>query len=351
MAFVSCFHHIHFIDVAFSPSYNGANLESCPIMTEIIEHEEPLGERICMMVLNTISWLWRTACWAVIALALIPLPPFQWWALYTAVSHGRVRTVKLLARRWVFAMMPASVNAKMMLRAGYRASTSDSTDANKQIFKWLLTHGGIISQKSFLSGWLYTYFSLSTFACLENWVELAVEHNAIADDTKYELLLHCVKHSYYGCPYVDHKPRYMALCTAMIEKWRAFFHAVQEGEDLRVALWDSVLKDGSPETMNALLRHTPVLHVVNIMERVVRSKKCTAETLNAVANHMDVQDVLNQLHERYSAQFRNPPNFETWLSENFRLSEAYTIYCNQEQHKRLRQHIEEYEPAVSKRKM
>lgn len=320
-------------------------------MTEITEYKEPLSERMCMMLVNTIEWLWRTAGWSVIALAIIPLPPFQWWALYTAISHGRKRTVQLLARHWVFAMMPASVNAKMMLRAGYRAGTSDSTDAHTQIFRWLLTHGGIISQKSFLSGWLYTYFSLSTFACLEDWAELAVEHNAIADDTKYELLLHCVEHSYYGCPYVDHDPRYMALCTAMLDKWGAFFHAVQESEDLREALWDSVLKDGSPETINTLLRYTPAPHVVTIMERVVRSKKCTLETLEAVAIHMDVQDVLNQLHTTYSAQFRNPPNFETWLSENFRLNKAYTAYCNEQQNQLLRTHIQEYEPASSKRKM
>lgn len=320
-------------------------------MTKISEYEEPLSERMCMMLVNTIVTVWRTAGWGVIALSLIPLPPFQWWALYTAISHGRVRTVKLLARGWVFAIMPASVNSKMMLKAGYRASKSHSTEANNQIFRWLLTHGGVISQKSFLRNWLYTYFSLSTFACLEDWAELAVEHNAIADDTKYELLLHCVEHSYYGCKYIDHKPRYMALCTAMLDKWGPFFHAVQENEDLHVALWDSVLKDGSPETMNALLRHTPALHVVNIMERVVRCKKFTVETLNAVATRMDVQDTLDQVHENWRALFRNPPNFEAWLSGNFRLSEAYTAYCNQQQNQLLRTHIEEYDPAPSKRKM
>lgn len=315
------------------------------------EYKEPLGERLFMMVVGAIAWLWRTSGWAVIALAIIPFPPFQWVALYTAVSHGRERTVKLLARRWVFAMMPASVNAKIMLRAGYRASKSYSTTANERIFKWLLTHGGVISQKSFLRDWLYTYFSLSTFACLEDWAELAVEHNAIADDTKYELLLDCIKHSYYGCKYIDHKPRYMNLCTAMLEKWGAFFHAVQESEDLRVALWNAVLKDGSPETMNTLLRHTPASHVVNIMERVGNSKKCTVETLNAVATHMDVVGLLHQLHKNACAHFRNPPDFETWLSDNFRLSEAYTEYSNQQQNTRLRQHIEEYEPIVAKRKM
>lgn len=315
------------------------------------EYIEPLSDRIEMTLVDTIAWLWRTAAWAVIALGIIPFPPFQWWALYTAVSHGRTRTVKLLGRRWVFAWMPASVNATIMLRAGYRASKSHSTIANKQIFTWLLTHGGVISQKSFDQGWLYTYFSFSSFACLENWAERAIEHNAIADDTKYELLLDCIEHSYYGSPYVDHDPRYMALCTAMLEKWGAFFQTVQEDEELRVHLWNAVFKGGSPQTMNALLRHTPVLHVVNIMERVVRSKKCTVETLNAVATHMDVRNMLHQLHKNASATFRNPPDFETWLSDNVYLSESYSAYCNQQQNMRLRQHVEEFKSTESKRKM
>lgn len=313
---------------------------------------EPLSDTLLMMMVDTIAWLWRTSCWAVIALGLIPFPPFQWWALYTAVSHGRTRTVKLLARRWMFAMMPASVNAKIMLRAGYRASKSHSTTANEQIFTWLLTHGGIISQKTFDRGLWYTYFDLSSFACLEDWAERAVEHNAIADDTKYELLLHCIEHSYYGNKYVDQEPRYIGLCTAMLEKWGAFFHTVQEEEELRVALWDAVFKGGSPETLNALLRHTSSSHVVNIIERVGNSKKCTVETLNAVATHMDVHDMLHQLHKNASAQFyRNPPDFETWLTDNVRLSEAYNAYCNQQQNIRLRQHIDEYKPTVGKRKM
>jgi len=316
------------------------------------EYIEPLSDRIEMALVDTIAWLWRTAAWAVIALGIIPFPPFQWWALYTAVSHGRTRTVKLLGRRWVFAWMPASVNATIMLRAGYRASKSHSTIANKQIFTWLLTHGGVISQKSFDQGWLYTYFSFSSFACLENWAERAIEHNAIADDTKYDLLLNCIEHSYYGNPYIDHNPRYMALCMSMLEKWGAFFHTVQEDEELRVNLWNAVVKGGSPETMNTLLRHTSASHVLNIMERVGNSKKCTVETLNAVATHMDVHDMLHQLHKNASTQFyRNPPDFETWLSNNFRLSEAYSAYCNQQQNARLRQHIEEFKPPASKRKM
>ena len=339
----------HCIDGAFALKLQWV---PCPKSCPMTARTEPLSDTLLMMMVETIAWLWRTSCWPVIALGFIPFPPFQWWALYTAISHGRTRAVKLLARRWVFALMPASVNAKIMLRAGYRASKSHSTTANKRIFEWLLDHGGIISKKSFYKGCLYTEFDLGGFACHEGWVERAMEHNAIADDTKYELLLDCLKYGFYGSKHVEANNRRVRLCATIVSIWGPFFNALQNDEEIRATLWKSVLEDGSPETVNTLLLHTPTAHIAKVMELVVHSRKCSLDTLHAVATHGDVHNTLNQVYEKYSSRFfRTPPDFETWLSDYTHLSGVYTAYCNEQQNQLLKTHIKEYEPAPSKRKM
>lgn len=305
---------------------------------------------ILKIVASAIAWVWRTSCWAVIALGFIPFPPLQWWALHTAVSHGRTRAVKILARPSLFARMPPSVNAKIMLKAGHCASEPHSTAANKQIFEWLLGHGGIISQQSLNEDGGFACFCLQDFACQKDWVKQAISHNAIADDTKYELFVYCLEDEYYSA---RSNIQNTNVCATMLSTWKDFFNTLQDDKEIYWILWAKVLDYGSQQTLHTLITHSSYKHVQFQIKNIVLGPKCSVETLHALSIHVDVEKAVRNLHALHrtpSGHVSSSP-FEKWLSYYPHLSEVYTAHCNQQQNQLLKTHIEEYHPAPSQRKM
>lgn len=239
----------------------------------------------CLMwAVSAVSGIWQLGRMILIGASWIPLPPLQWLGLSAAVSQGRLKSVQRLAKPAVFKTMPWFVNDDIVRKAGEKAK-GYTTLEHKEVFNTLLRNGAVVTQKSFYRDWLFTVFTLDHLLEDPKRAALSIQHNAIHDDTKYEMFMHCLN---------SHSTLLNQLTEPMMVQWADFFVKLQENNTQRTQLWNNIVKNRFPFLVEKLVKCTPVAHLTP--ERLYNIFDCgdtTRGTFDAlIAKGLDIEDML-----------------------------------------------------------
>lgn len=163
----------------------------------------------------------------------------------------------------------------------------------QEVFNTLLRNGAVVTQKSFYRDWLFTVFTLDHLLQDPKRAALSIQHNAIHDDTKYEMFMHCLN---------SRSPLLNQLAEPMLVQSADFFTKLQENNTLYTQLWNTIVKNRLPVLLEKLVECTPVAQLTpKRLYDVFNRSDTTRRTFDAViAKGLDIEDILlASAHSKY----------------------------------------------------
>lgn len=315
------------------------------------KNQEPLGDFLVNKFLSAV-WMGFKGVGkgfnvGLIGLSWLPIPPLRWVALEIAVDQGWLKTVQRLATKRLFRSMPASMNYSLVLTAGDHSTKNYTKDHHIEIFNTLMRNGGVLSKQSFYRNFLFSYFTLHSLMIYPERVILAIENNAVHDDTKLAMFMESLQR-------ISTKTE--KLSELMMDTWHEFFSKIQHDTKTHEALWEAVLKDGRDEVVRQLILCTPQELLTPQRFKAIFSHRTdiSLATLNAIVERgFEIEDLLhNIIMLRIShSQIRTKSytlQMDEWLNRNPALKEFVEHARNIKQKERLVARIsdeENTEPA------
>ena len=182
-------------------------------------------------------------------LSWLPFSPLRKVGLDTAIQNGWFNSVKRLARPQLFQSMSYGFNSSVVQLA-MKSAIHNKTEQSREIVTILLTHGGILSKDSLYSQSLFSNLFLDFDSLTDHpqWVHTAIQHNAVHDNLKYQLLLKTLGSTFFQ----EHK-----FAEQLLDVEQNFFKSIQNDLNTHNELWRRVIEDGSDAAVRHLIGCTP----------------------------------------------------------------------------------------------
>lgn len=180
-----------------------------------------------------------------IGLSWLPLSPLRQVGLDTAVQRGWLNSVQRLATPKLFQSMSYGFNSSLVQLA-MKSAIDNKTQQHMEIVTILLSHGGILSKDSLYSRSLFSniFLDFDILADHPQWIRTAIQHNAVHDNLKYQLLLKAIGRTVFQ----KHK-----IAEQLLDVEQNFFKSIQDDLNTHNELWRRVIEDGSDESVRYLI--------------------------------------------------------------------------------------------------
>lgn len=184
-----------------------------------------------------------------IGLSYLPVVPLRTVGLDTAIQQGWLNSVKRLAKPQLFRSMSYGVNSSLV-KLAMKNAIDNTTDHRMEIVTTLLSRGGILSKDSLYSRSLFSNVFVDYDVLVDHpqWLHTAIQHNAVHDNLKYELLLKTISSTIFQ----KHK-----FAEQLLDVEQNFFKSIQKDLHIHNELWKRVIEDASDATVRNLLKCTP----------------------------------------------------------------------------------------------
>lgn len=279
-----------------------------------------------------------------IGLSYFPVAPLRQVGLDTAVLRGWLNSVKRLATPQLFQSMSYGLNSSLV-KLAMKNAIDNKTDHRMEIVTTLLSRGGILSKDSLYSMSLFSNLFFLDFDSLVDhpqWLHTAIQHNAVHDNLKYELLLKTISSTIFQ----KHK-----FAEQLLDGEQNFFKSIQNDKNKHDELWMRVLGESTDTVVRTLIECTPK-HLLTPQrleplfaqrKNVFQRKDISVETFQTLqARGFDIEGLLTTILNEHMYYPKHPsrPNtnsipLEASLERNPALKEVVQHARNMKQKHRL----------------